>query len=123
MHDLAITPDGAGLADVPALGDVDAREVAEPLAVLWVLPDRHVDPVLVEDGRGDDFAGPVGSGVLEALAVLLPVLGRVAVVPPQLLEGPDTILFLGRRRIEAVAETVARAEDDLLLAADFAESW
>src|SRR6266568_2522598 len=76
VHDLAITPDGAGLGDVPALGDVDAGEIAEPLAMLRVLPDRHIDPVLVEDRRVDDLAGPVGSGVLEALAVLLPVLGR-----------------------------------------------
>jgi len=78
--DLVIGPDLAGLRDVPGLGGINAREDTYAFAVLRVLTDRSVNPVLPEYRRGVNLTGALGIRVLE----LLP-LRSIAVIPPDLL--------------------------------------
>src|SRR5262249_26692843 len=104
--DLVVAPDRSRFGDVARLRGVDAREITQSLAVLGVLADRDVDAVLVEDGRGDHLAGTLGGRVLERLAVLHPVLGRVAVVAPELLEESGPVRFFRWVRAVAVADPV-----------------
>src|SRR5258707_15874896 len=111
--DLIVAPNCPGLCDVARLGDVDARQVADPFAVLRVLAYRHIDPILVEDRRCDHLAGTVEGRVFQWLAVLHPVLRRVTVVAPQLLEHVDAILGDRIFSIETVAPAIASAEDYL----------
>ena len=85
--DAVVVPDHAGLGDVAGLGGVDADQDADAFAVFGVLADGDVDAVLVEDGRGVDFARAFGGGIFDRLAVLvLFVFGRIAVEPPDGLQ-------------------------------------
>src|SRR5262245_43849045 len=89
--DLIITPHGSRFGNISVLVDISTGEVPASLAMLRILADGHIDPVLIEDGGCDDLAGTVGRGISEWLAVLHPVLRRVAVVAPDLPKQVPTV--------------------------------
>ena len=71
--DLVVGPDLGRVGDVAGLRGVDAIEHAPAAAVRRVLADRHVDAVVLEDGRGDDLAGTDVGAVVVVAAVLADV--------------------------------------------------
>ena len=93
---------GVGLSGPVVLGLMQT-ERAGAFALLGVLADGDVDAIFVDDGRGDDLAGAAGCAVF-----LLALLGGIDVAAPEFLE----VL------VEAVAEAVASAEDDLVFSVD-----
>ena len=102
-----------GLAcDVASGGEIQATDHADAVAVLRVLADDHVGAALVHDDGGDDLARAVVGRVLQGLAVLRAVLGRIGVVAEELLERGKTLRVLERIEVETVAKTVAAAPDD-----------
>src|SRR2546425_810265 len=85
-----------------------------------ILADRHVNPVFPEDRGGNDLAraAPSAHSIGNGLAILHPVFGRVAIVPPKLFQDA-ALAFFDRFRIEGVTDTVAAAKEDELLASYF----
>src|SRR6185436_19321277 len=108
-----VAPDLPGRRYVPRLCRVNAVQDADTLPVLRVLAYGHINPVLVEDWRGVDFARALSSRVLEFLAV-----GRIAIIFPNGLEKTAVALFY-RLGIECVTKAIATPKEDLLLAVDF----
>ncbi len=100
---LCVGPEHASGAISAGFCGVDADEAASAFALLGVLADGDVDAIFEDDGRGDDLAGAGGCAVF-----LFALLGGIHVAAPDFLQ-----IF-----IEAVAEAVAGAEDDLVLAVD-----
>ena len=90
--------------------------------MLGVLPVGHVHAAVVKHRGGVDFVRPLGSGILDGLAVLvLFVLRRIGVVPPNLAQKIKVlVLVVNRLRLEGVTDTVAAAEEQLALAVDHA---
>ena len=82
-----IRPDRTAVCDISLLGGVDANEVADALAMLRILATRDIHSVVVLYWGGVYFIWPLSSWVFDLLAVLvLLVLRRVGVVPPDLTE-------------------------------------
>ena len=101
--------------ELPGLARVDAAQVADALAVFLAYGDVHA--VLVETPACRSPRWGPRAGVLDRLAVLELVLGRVAVVASQdLLEHAQSSAVLHRRRLVGVQEAVAAAENDQALA-------
>src|SRR5947209_8124094 len=104
--DLCVGPDHAGGGIGAGFVGVDANEGTSAFALLGILSNRDVNAIFIDDGSGDDLAGAGGRAVF-----LLALLGAIDVA------APDFFQVL----IEAVAEAVACAEDDLVLAVDLGE--
>src|SRR6516225_8155752 len=75
--DFVVRPDLSGLGDIAGLGCVDASNNPDAFAMLRILTDRGVDPILPEHRGSIDLTGTLRIGILEFFA-----LGWVAVVPP-----------------------------------------
>ena len=93
-------PDLGGFRNVADFGGVDASEHALAAAVQRILADRHVNAVVVEHGRADDFAGAdvsavvavaaiflfVAGPIVDELAVFVSIFGRIAVERPDFVQ-------------------------------------
>src|SRR5438876_11992094 len=96
-----IAPNLARCGDVSFFRRVDTGQDADPFAMLGVLADGNIDPVLIEHRRGVDFTGTFRGRVLEFFP-----LGRIAVKFPNRLKEAGVALLDGLG-IEGVTETVA----------------
>src|ERR1051326_2795793 len=112
-----VAPDLSSRRYVPRFRRVNEVQDANTLPVLGVLANGDINPVLVEDWRGVDFARPLSSRVLELLAV-----GRIAIIFPNGLEKTALALFY-RLGIECVTKAIATPKQDLFLAVDFRQRW
>src|SRR6266568_459475 len=117
--DLVVLPNRAGLGDVAGPRRVDAAQDADAFAMLGVLAGRDIDPIFPEDRRGIDFARPFRRWILDRLAVLDFVFGRIAIVLPDRFEEAAVGFFDGFG-VEGVAPAIAATEEDQLPAVDFA---
>src|SRR5882762_2953691 len=109
---LVIAPDFARGSYISFFRRVNAGQDADAFAMLGILADRDIDPVLVENRRGVDFAGTFRRGVLEFFS-----LRRIAVIFPNCFQEAG-VPFLNWLGIERVAKTVAAAEKNQLAAID-----
>src|SRR5215831_189950 len=110
-----VAPDLSARRDIPRFRRVNAIQNANALAVLGVLADGNVNPVLVKHRRGVDLARALRGRVLELLAV-----GRIAIILPDRLKEAVVALFY-RFGIEGVTPAIAAPKQDLLLSIDFRE--
>src|SRR6266436_1101391 len=109
---LVVAPDFARGSYISFFRRVNAGQDANAFAMLGILADGNIDPVLVENRRGVDFAGTFRRGVLEFFS-----LRRIAVIFPDRFEETGVTL-LHRLGIEGVTKTVAAAEKNQLAAID-----
>ena len=94
--------DGELWARVAALRRVDAPQVADPLTVLRILADGHVNQPIMDDRRADDMVaiGPAAEDVLRFL--------RIGIELPEELR-----LAVVTAGVEAIHPAIATAEDHL----------
>ena len=94
--------DGELWARVTALCRVDAPQMADPLAMLRVLADGHVDKPVMDDRRADDMVA-IGAAAENVLRFL-----RIGIELPEELR-----LAVVAAGVESVHPAVAAAEDHL----------
>src|SRR5690349_17485865 len=75
-----------------------------------ILTGRDVNAIFPEDWRGVNFAGAF-RGWIFVRGIILLVLGRIAIVPPNFFEVGSVAFFYGLG-VESVAEAFAAAEED-----------
>src|SRR6266576_1808439 len=97
---LVIAPDLAGLGDVAGFGGIDATQNSDAFAVFRVLTHGNIDPVLVKDRCGIDFAGSFRRWIFKFFAI-----GRIAIVLPGGFQEAG-VAFLDWLRIEGIAKTI-----------------
>src|SRR6266404_3348872 len=107
---LVIAPDFACGSYISFFRRVNAGQDADAFAMLGILADGNIDPVLVENRRGVDFAGTFRRRVLEFFP-----LGQIAVIFPNCFQEAG-VPFLNWLGIEGVAKTVAASKEDQLAA-------
>src|SRR4051812_40348118 len=114
-----VAPNLSGFCDIARFGRIDAREYTDALAMLRVLPSRHVDPVFVKDGCRVYLTRAFRGRIFDRFALANFVFRWIAVVFPYRLE-KAAVRFFHRLGVKSVAVAIATAEKYQFLSVYFA---